>query len=149
MDEEHRWFRHDFKGASVKYVIAVVIFLAGALTSSAFEWLHEITTIEITNVSDQPIRYIDIRFRGQDEMQARIAQGLKSKEKITFKWVTVSEASFEYIVTFEDDRQLARASEYTSRGQTVKDEIGVDTITGKTTDMLYRSTTRKVARTVN
>ena len=133
----------------MKYVIAAVLFLAGALTSSAFEWLHEITTIEITNVSDQPIRYIDIRFRGQDEMQARIAQGLKSKEKITFKWVTVSEASFEYVVTFEDGRQLVRTSEYTSRGQTVKDAVAANTIAGTTTDMLYRSTTRKVTRTAN
>ena len=149
MDEEHRWLRHNFKGASVRYVIAVVIFLAGALTSSAFEWLHEITTIEITNVSDQPIRYIDIRFRGQDEMKGRIAQGLKPNEKITFKWVTVSEASFEYIVTFEDGRQLVRTGEYTSRGQTVKDKVGAETIVGTTTDMLYRSTTRKVTRTVD
>lgn len=133
----------------MKYVIAIVLFLAGALTSSALEWLHEITTIEITNVSGQPIRYIDIRFRGQDEMQGRIAQGLKPKEKITFKWVTVSEASFEYVVTFEDGHQLARTGEYTSRGQTVKDEVGADAITGTTTDMLYRSTTRKVTRTAD
>ena len=133
----------------MKYVIAALIFIAGALTSSAFEWLHEITTIEITNVSDKPIRYIDIRFRGQDEMQGRIAQGLKPNEKITFKWVTVSEASFEYMVTFEDGHQLARTGEYTSRGQTVKDEIGADSITGTTTDMLYRSTTRKVTRTAD
>ena len=133
----------------MKYVIAAVLFLAGALTSSAFEWLHEITTIEITNVSDQPIRYIDIRFRGQDEMQGRIAQGLKPQEKITFKWVTVSEASFEYIVTFENGHQLARTGEYTSRGQTVKDEVGADTITGTTNDMLYRATTRKVTRAVD
>ena len=149
MDEEHRWFRHDYKGVPVKYVIAALIFLAGALTSSAFEWLHEITTIEITNVSDQPIRYIDIRFRGQDEMQARIAQELKPNEKITFKWVTVSEASFEYLVTFEDGHQLARTGEYTSRGQTIKDEVAPDTITGTTTDMLYRSTTRKVTRSAD
>ena len=133
----------------MKYVIATVIFLAGALTSSAFEWLHEITTIEIANVSDQPIRYIDIRFRGQDEMQARIAQGLKPKEKITFKWVTVSEASFEYIVTFEDGHQLTRIDEYTTRGKIVKDEIAIDTIVGTSTDMLYQSTTRKVTRAAN
>ena len=133
----------------MKYVIAAVIFLAGALTSSAFEWLHEITTIEIANVSDQPIRYIDIRFRGQDEMQARIAQGLKPKEKITFKWVTVSEASFEYVVTFEDGHQLARTGEYTSRGQTVKDEVGADTVTSTRTDLLFISTTRKVTRTAD
>jgi hypothetical protein len=133
----------------VKYVIAAVIFLAGALTSSAFEWLHEITTLEITNVSDQPIRCIDIRYRGQDEMQGRIAQDLKPKEKITFKWVTLSEANFEYIVTFEDGRQLGRTNEYTSRGLTVKDEVGADTITGTTTDMLYRPTTRKVTRTAD
>lgn len=133
----------------MKYVIAVVIFLAGALTSSAFEWLHEITTIEITNASEQPIRYIDIRYRGQDKMQGRIAQGLKPKEKIMFKWVALGEASFEYVVTFEDDHQLARTGEYTSRGQTVKDEVASDTITGRTTDMLYRSTTRKVTRTVD
>jgi hypothetical protein len=125
------------------------MFLAGALTSSAFEWLHEITTIEITNVSDQPIRYIDIRFRGQDEMQGRIAKGLKPNEKITFKWVTVSEASFEYLVTFEDGHQLVRTSEYTSRGQTVKDEVAAEAIAGTTTDMLYRSTTRKVNRTAD
>jgi hypothetical protein len=133
----------------VKYIIAIAIFLAGALTSGAFEWLHEITTIEITNVSDQPIRYIDIRYRGQDEMQGRIAQDLKPKEKITFKWVTVSEASFEYIVTFDDGHQLARTGEYTSRGQIVKDEVGADTIVATTTDMLYRSTTRKVTRTAD
>lgn len=146
MDEEHRWLRHDFKGASVKYLIAALIFLAGALASSAFEWLHEITTIEITNVSDQLIRNIDIRFREQNEMQARIAQNLKPKEEIMFKWVTLSEASFEYIVTFEDGHQLARTGEYTSRGQNVKHDVATDMITGTTTDMLYRSTTRKVTR---
>ena len=107
------------------------------------------TTLEIKNVSDQPIHHIDIRFRGQDEMQGRIAQGLKPNEKITFKWVTVSEASFEYVVTFEDGHQLVRTSEYTSRGQAVKDEVAADTIAGTTTDMLYRSTTRKVTRTVD
>ena len=133
----------------MKYVIAVMVFLAGALTTGAFEWLHEITTVEIKNISDQPIRHIDIRFRGQDEMQARIAQELKPNEKITFKWVTVSEASFEYLVTFEDGHQLARTSEYTARGKTVMDEIGTATITGTTTDMLYRSTTRKVTRTAD
>lgn len=133
----------------MRYTIAIVLFLAGALTSSAFEWLHEITTVEIKNVSDQPIRYIDIRFRGQDEMQGRIAKGLKPNEKITFKWVTVSEASFDYVVTFEDGRQLARIGEYTSRGQTIKDEVAADTIAGTTTDLLYRSTTRKVTRTEN
>jgi predicted dithiol-disulfide oxidoreductase (DUF899 family) len=82
-------------------------------------------------------------------MQGRIAQGLRPNEKITFKWVTVSEASFDYLVTFEDGQQLARSSEYTARGQTVNDEIGTDTIAGTTTDMLYRSTTRKVARTAD
>lgn len=133
----------------MKYVIAVLIFLVGALTSSAFEWLHEITSVEIKNISDQPIRHIDIRVRGQDEMQGRIAQGLRPNEKITFKWVTVSEASFEYVVTFEDGRQLVRTSEYTSRGQTVKDEVAAETIAGTTTDMLYRSTTRKVNRTAD
>jgi hypothetical protein len=133
----------------MKYVIAALVFLAGALTSSAFEWLHEITTVEIKNISDQPIRYIDIRFRGQDEMQGRIAQGLRPSEKITFKWVTVSEASFDYVVTFEDGHQLARSGEYTSRGQSVKDEVAADTIAGTTTDMLYRLTTRKVTRTAN
>lgn len=133
----------------MKYIIAVVLFLAGALTSSAFEWLDEITTVEIKNVSNQPIRYIDIRFRGQDEMQGRIAQGLRPSEKIAFKWVTVSEASFEYLVTFEDGHQLARTGEYTSRGQTVKDEVAADTIAGTTTDMLYRSTRRKVTRTTD
>lgn len=133
----------------MKYVIAVLVFLAGALTSSAFEWLHEITTVEIKNISDQPIRYIDIHSRGQEEMQGRIGQGLKPNEKITFKWVTVSEASFDYVVTFEDGHQLARTGEYTSRGQTVKDEVAADAITGTATDMLYRSTTRKVTRTAD
>ncbi len=133
----------------MKYIIAVVLFLAGALTSSAFEWLHEVTAVEIKNVSDQPIRHIDIRFRGQDEMQGRIAQGLKPKEKITFKWATLSEASFDYLVTFEDGHQLARTGQYTSRGQTVKDEVAADAITGTTTDMLYLQTTRKVTRTAD
>lgn len=64
-------------------------------------------------------------------------------------WITVSEASFEYVVTFEDGHQLARTSEYTARGQTVKDEVAADTIAGTTTDMLFRSTTRKVTRTAN
>lgn len=127
-------------------VVVPVIFLVGALTSSAFEWLHEITTVEIKNVSDQPIRHIDIRFRGQDEMQGRIANGLKSNEKITFKWVTASEASFEYLVTFEDGHQLARGSEYTSRGQTVKDEIATDTIAGTRTDMQLIQTQRDVTK---
>ena len=146
MDEEHRWLGHDSKGSPVKYLIALVIFLAGALTSSAFEWLHEITTVAIKNVSDQPIRHIDIRFRGQDEMQGRIAQGLRPSEKITFKWVTVSEASFEYLVTFEDGHQLARNSEYTSRGQTVKDEMASDKITDTRTDMQLIQTQRDVTK---
>jgi hypothetical protein len=133
----------------MKYIIAVVLFLAGALTSSVFEWLDEITTLEIKNVSDQPIRHIDIRFRGQDEMQGRIAQGLKPNEKITFKWVTLSEASFDYLVTFEDGHQLERSSEYTSRGQAVKDDVGADTITSTRTDLLFISTTLKVTRTGN
>ncbi len=133
----------------MKYIIAIVIFLAGALTSSAFEWLQEITTIELKNVSDQTIHHIDIRFRGQDEMQGRIGEGLKPNETKTFKWVTVSEASFEYLVTFADGHQLARTSEYTSRGQTVKDEIAADTITSTRTDLLFISTTRKASRTGN
>ena len=123
-----------------------LIFFAGTLTSSIFEWLHEITTVEIKNVSDQPIRYIDIRFRGQDEMQGRIAKGLKPNETITFKWVTVSEASFEYLVTFEDGHQLARTGEYTSRGQTVKDEVSADTIAGTKTEMQFIRTQRDVTK---
>lgn len=130
----------------MKYIIAAVLFLAGALTSSVFEWLHEITTVEIKNVSNQPIRHVDIRFRGQDEMQGRIANGLKPGEKITFKWVTVSEASFEYLVTFEDGHQLARSSEYTSRGQTVKDEIATYTIAGTRADMQFIQTQRDVTK---
>ena len=64
-----------------------------------------------------------------------IAHGLGLKEKNMFKWVTLSEASFEYIAAVEDGHQLAWTSEYTSKGQTVKDEAAADAITGTTTGM--------------
>lgn len=114
--------------------------------SSIFEWLHEITTLEIKNSSNQSIRHIDIRAQGSEEMQGRIAKNLKPNKAITFKWATESEASFEYVVTFEDGHQVFRSSTYTSRGRKVMDEISDNTIIEKTTDIPHGSTPHNVTK---
>ncbi|PIT71366.1 hypothetical protein [Limnohabitans sp. B9-3] len=131
----------------MKYFVAILIFFSGALTSSVFEWQHEITTVEILNTSNQPVRHIDIRLEGSgQEMNGRIAKGLKSNSAFILKWVTQSEASFDYVVTFDDGHQVFRSSTYTSRGRKVIDEISDHTITEKTTDMLHTSTTLNVTK---
>jgi predicted dithiol-disulfide oxidoreductase (DUF899 family) len=131
----------------MKYLTVILIFFSGALTSSVFEWLHEITTVEILNTSNQPVRHIDIRAQGvAQEMNGRIAKGLKPNNTFTFKWVTQSEASFDYVVTFDDGHQVFRTSTYTSRGQKVIDEISDHTITEKITYMPYGSTTSNVTK---
>ena len=79
-------------------------------------------------------------------MNGRIAKGLKPNNAFILKWVTQSEASFDYVVTFDDGHQVFRSSTYTSRGRKVIDEISDHTITEKTTDMLHTSTTLNVTK---
>lgn len=55
----------------------------------------------------------------------------------------MSEASFEHVVTFEDGYQLARTSEYATRGQAVKDDISAGMIIGITTDMFIAQSRKK------
>jgi hypothetical protein len=130
----------------MKYLAVILIFSLGALMSSIFEWLHEITTLEIKNSSNQSIRHIDIRAQGAEEMQGRIAKNLKPNKTITFKWTTESEASFEYVVTFEDGHEVFRSSTYTSRGRKVMDEISDNSIIEKTTDIPHGLTSHNVTK---
>ena len=102
---------------------SVLVFFAGALTSSIFEWMAPITTIEVTNDSDKIIRSLDIAYRGMGEHKGRLTEGLRPGEKITFKWTTDSEASYRLHAVFEDGTEVKGGAGYTQRGNTVKEAI--------------------------
>jgi len=101
----------------------VAIFFAGALTSSIFEWLQPITTIEVTNASDKVIRSLDITYTGIGEHKGRLTENLQPGEKITFKWATDGEAAYLLHASFEDGSEIRGGVGYTQRGNTVKDAI--------------------------
>lgn len=101
----------------------VLVFFAGALTSSVFEWLAPITTIEVTNSSKKVIKQLDIKYRGMGKHEGRIAENLKPGQVVTFKWTTEGEASYRLHATFEDGTEVKGGAGYTQRGDTVKEEI--------------------------
>jgi len=102
---------------------ALLLFLAGALTSSIFEWLHPITAIEVKNASSKVIKYLDIEYRNMGDHRGRIAENVRPGHTVTFKWATESEASYHLLVTFDDGSQIAGGAGYTSRGDTVREVI--------------------------
>lgn len=104
-------------------LLSVLVFFAGALTSSIFEWMAPITAIEVTNTSDKVIRSLDITYRGMGEHKGRLTENLKPSEKITFKWATDGEAAYLLHASFEDGSEIRGGAGYTQRGNTVKDAI--------------------------
>ena len=101
----------------------LIVFFVGALTSSLFEWLAPITTIEVTNASDKVIRSLDITYRGMGEHMGRLTEGLRPGEKIIFKWTTDGEASYRLHAIFEDGTEVKGGAGYMQRGNTVKEAI--------------------------
>ncbi len=75
-----------------KTLVVLLIFFAGALTSSIFEWLQPITTVEIQNVSSKTITEINIEHNGLGSHIVRLATVLKPSEKTEYKWITDGEA---------------------------------------------------------
>jgi hypothetical protein len=106
----------------------LMVFFAGALTSSWNEWLQPITTVEITNVSAVPIKHIDITFIGLAEQQGRIGKNLKPGETVVFQWITQSEASYRLRVTFDDGTEVVGGAGYIGRGDTIKDAVDLKSI---------------------
>ena len=104
-------------------LLSVLVLFAGALTSSIFEWMAPITTIEVTNASDKVIRSLDIAYSGMGDHKGRIAENLKPGEKITFKWATDGEAAYLLHASFENGSEIRGGAGYTQRGNTVKDAI--------------------------
>ncbi len=102
---------------------SVLVFFAGALTSSIFEWMAPITTIEVTNASDKVIRSLDITYTGMGDHKGRLTENLKPGEKITFKWATDGEAAYLLQASFDDGSEIRGGAGYTQRGNTVKDVI--------------------------
>lgn len=115
----------------------LLVFFAGSLTSSLNEWLQPITTVEITNATAVPIKHIDISFRGLAEQQAQIAQNLQSGETVVFKWITEGEASYRLNVYFEDGTQVIGGAGYISRGEKIKETVGLKSIMSRTQGMPF------------
>ncbi len=106
---------------SVLYFL--LVFFAGSITSSIFEWLAPITTIEVTNSSDKVIRSIDINYTGMGEHKGHLIDGLEPKQKVTFKWTTYGQADYSLHVIFEDGTQVSGGHGYTERGKHLKEYI--------------------------
>ncbi len=98
------------------------------MTSSFFEWLAPITTIEIANASDKVIRSIDINYTGMGEHKGHLIEGLKPSQKVTFKWTTDGEADYSLHAIFEDGSEIKGGAGYTQRGNTVKEAIELNRI---------------------
>lgn len=107
----------------LKQVLYFVVFLAGALISSIFQWLAPITTIEVTNASSKVIQSLDITYTGMGEHKGHLIKGLKQGERVVFKWTTDGEASYQLHATFEDGTTIKGGAGYTQRGNTVKEAI--------------------------
>lgn len=103
----------------------LLVFFAGAMTSSIFEWLAPLTTIEVTNTSNKVIRRLDITYTGTGDHKGNLIDGLKPGQKVTFKWATDGEASYRLHATFEDGTEVKGGAGYTERGNTVKEAIEV------------------------
>jgi hypothetical protein len=101
----------------------LLIFFAGSITSSIFEWLAPITTIEVTNSSDKVIRSIDINYTGMGEHKGHLIEVLKPGQRVTFKWTTDGEADYSLRVNFEDGTEVSGGHGYTGRGKLQKEYI--------------------------
>lgn len=109
----------------------LLVFLSGGLTSSIFEWLQPITTIEITNTSGKVIKYLDIEYRGYGTHRGRIAENIAPGQQVIFKWTTEGEAGYQLHATFEDGTELRGGAGYTERGHRVKEALYEDRVTSQ------------------
>ncbi len=109
-----------------------LIFLAGALTSSVFEWLQPVSTIEITNVSTRDISYIDIEYRGDYKYTTRLAEKLKPHEGVVFKGISNGEASYSLEVKFDYGTIVSGGAGYHGRGDVVREYVGITGVMSST-----------------
>ena len=112
------------------------IFFVGSLTSSLFEWLQPITTIEITNASPKVIKWLDIEYHGMGDYKGRVTTDMTPGKTVTFKGTTDGEAGYRLYVTFDDDTKVVGGMGYTSRGDTVIEVVSAEQIMSKTASML-------------
>ena len=101
----------------------LLVFLSGALTSSIFEWLQPITTIEVRNASSKTIKYLDIEYQGMGDHRGRIAENLKPGQKTTFKWTTEGEGDYRLHVIFDDGTGVHGGAGYIERGDVIKETV--------------------------
>lgn len=106
----------------------LLVFLSGALTSSIFEWLQPITTIEVRNASNKVISHLDIEYRGMGDQRGRIAENLKPGQEMTFKWTTEGEGSYRLHVTFEDGTEIHGGAGYIERGNVIKEAVEAERV---------------------
>ena len=112
------------------------IFFVGSLTSSLFEWLQPITTIEITNASPKVIKWIDIEYHGMGDYKGRVTTDMAPGKTATFKWTTDGEAGYRLYVNFDDDTNVVGGMGYTSRGDTVKEVVSAEQIMSRRASIL-------------
>jgi hypothetical protein len=105
------------------FLYFLLVFLSGAITSSIFEWLQPIATIEVRNASGKVIRHMDIDYRGMGDHKGRIAENLEPGQKATFKWITEGEGSYQLRVTFEDGTEVRGGAGYIERGDLIKESV--------------------------
>ena len=105
------------------FLYFLLVFLSGAITSSIFEWLQPIATIEVRNASGKVIRHMDIDYRGMGDHKGRIAENLEPGQKTTFKWTTEGEGSYRLHVSFEDGTEVRGGAGYIERGDLIKESV--------------------------
>ncbi len=119
-----------------KILVVLLIFFTGALTSSIFEWLQPITTVEIQNVSSKTITEINIEHNGLGSHIVRLATVLKPSEKTEYKWITDGEAGYQLWATFDDGSQVTGGLGYAERGTGIKEVIDSNRIMSSRQAML-------------
>ncbi len=119
------------------FVYPLLIFFAGGLTASIFEWLQPISTTEISNASGKTIASIIVHHSGvYGKHQGTIAENIAPGGKVVFKWTTESESSYQLLATFDDGTGVRGGLGYTERGESVKDAIFADHIMSQRPQML-------------
>ena len=114
---------------SVLYFL--IVFFAGSLTSSINEWLQPITTIRVTNASDQVIERLNIQYSSSSagiELKGRIGRLIAPGETVVFKGPTYSEASYQLTAHYSDGSQITGGSGYVERGKTTADAVSKDKV---------------------
>ena len=114
---------------SVLYFL--LVFFAGSLTSSFYEWLQPITTISVTNASEQVIERLDIQYSSNGsgiELKGRIGRSIAPGEQVVFKGPTYSEASYRLTAHFSDGSQITGGAGYVVRGETTADAVSKDKV---------------------